>query len=192
MTVKTHGECYLRKTWKKQIRLLLVMIIFSTIFFSGAVKPAAAYTAPYKLMVFTDKQVYLDYGYQIPDSGGPPTTFTYVANANFSQNVNLFVLLIDSDGNIIRTGLTGSNFSATLKDIARLNHTTSVPDPYINVIPTSGAYYNGVFTAFADPDGDGIYNSLKMNTDLLQPGDKTPAHRSSEHFGERDSEISGN
>lgn len=54
MITKTHSEDHRGKTWKRHIRILMALILFSMIVFIGAVKPASAYTAPYKLMVFTD------------------------------------------------------------------------------------------------------------------------------------------
>ncbi len=142
---------------------LLVFVVLAALF--AMAETASAYTPPYKVVVFTDKQVYLDYAYlwtQPPTIDTTRGTDTY---GSFSQQPNLFVVLLDSDGNIVK-GIPASNISAALRDVERWNH--SGPGlanyPFYTVISTGGTYYNYVaFPAFTDNDVDGIFNSSNTN-----------------------------
>jgi len=75
-------------TGKKAILLVAALLLIALL--AGQ---ASAYTAPYKLMVFTDKQVYLDYAFLWTD---PPTITTAstldTTRGTFNQRVNLFAV----------------------------------------------------------------------------------------------------
>ena len=158
------------------LKVLFFMLVIIASLFATA-QTASAYTEPYKLVVFTDKQAYLDYAYIWTD---PPTIktggTTDTPQGSFNQRVNLFVVLLDSDGNIVR-GIPAANFSAALRDVERWNHSGPglATYPFYTVISTGGTYYNNIsFPAFTDADSDGIFNSTNDVTDTLSLSPRPP------------------
>ncbi|NJD53250.1 MAG: hypothetical protein FIB07_10320, partial [Candidatus Methanoperedens sp.] len=155
--------------------IFLISVILTSLF---AVAPAAeAYTPPYQVMVFTDKQVYLDYGYDL--ASGVRSSSNDNTKGSFNQRPNVFAVLMDSDGNIVR-GLTSANFSGNLSDVERWNHTGVALNnyPFYQVISTGGMYYpssTNTFPTFTDTDNDGIFNSTRDVTDVNDlTGNKPP------------------
>ncbi|MCK5659965.1 MAG: hypothetical protein KAH86_01300, partial [Methanosarcinales archaeon] len=140
-------------------RLTSLGIIFALalIFFAIFTPVAAAAGTPDKLIVFTDKKIYTDW---YSDGRQNPDVPVFKGDNTPAQTPYLYAIVLDDDGNM----MTGQTVTATISDIARLDHADKGSDATHHArTNTGGTYYSLGVTLYDDGTngdknvGDGIY-----------------------------------
>ncbi|MDW7777309.1 MAG: choice-of-anchor X domain-containing protein, partial [Methanosarcinales archaeon] len=132
-------------------------MVLTLFVFSNWIAIAMAAGTPDKLIVFSDKKIYTDW---YSDGRQDPNIPVFLGDNTPAQTPYLYAIVLDDDGNM----MTGQTVSATIVDIARLDHADKADDIiHHSRTNTGGIYYDITVTLYDDGTngdknvGDGIY-----------------------------------
>ncbi|MCK5660645.1 MAG: hypothetical protein KAH86_04735, partial [Methanosarcinales archaeon] len=160
--------CLSRRLTSLGIVFALALIIFAIF-----TPVAAAAGTPDKLIVFTDKNVYLDW--YIDNGQNANLAVDWKSDNTPAQTPYVYAIILDDDGNMMKS----QTISVNIKDIARLDHFDKGIDTIHHARnDTNGAFFNINVNLYDNAangdkvDGDGIYSyqwtpSSRFGTILL-------------------------
>ncbi len=134
--------------------VLSVLVVIAALF--AVAETASAYEGPYTLIIYTDKQVYLDDA-RMSDN-------TYYGRNDNDVVFETYAVVLDKDGNIVRSGVS---FTGQYRDVANLTHPGTSTHHVEN--RRTGIWYNNLsLSGFTQIGTTGIFKSFTNPTDYSQ------------------------